>query len=185
MTSIENDHEIEISKLNSLHLEKIEEAERKIMNQRDEIAKLESQLQDKTDLISSQTDSEKLWERTQVQRLSSEVFSAPHQAPAAGPQSLPSEIVSEAHKEVRRLQELRRYIQEECDQLLLRKEKLKEEVVWHVGKKSMKFPGHLISDSSIYDHEYDISKVNNDVWHGTSRNLDSKVVSMQNHRTSL
>ena len=183
MTSIENDHEVEISKLNLLHLEKIEEAERKIKNQRDEIAKLESQLQDKTDL--SQTDSEKLWERTQVQRLSNEVFKAPHQAPAAGPQSLPLEIVSEAHKEVRRLQELRRYIQEECDQLLLRKEKLKEEVVWHVGKNYMKFPGHLISDSSIYNHEYDISKVNNDVWHGTSRNLDSEVVSMQNHRTSL
>merc|ERR1712045_578485 len=124
LTSIENDHEVEISKLNSLHLEKIEEAERKIKNQRDEIAKLESQLQDKTDL--SQTDSEKLWERTQVQRLSNEVFKAPHQA--AGPQSLPLEIVSEAHKEVRRLQELRRYIQEECDQLLLRKEKLKEEM---------------------------------------------------------
>jgi len=31
-------------------------------------------------------------------------------------------------QEVRRLQELRRYIQEECDQLLLRKERLKEEV---------------------------------------------------------
>merc|ERR1712183_994756 len=45
-----------------------------------------------------------------------------------GPQSLPSELVSEAHREVRRLQELRRYIQEECDQLLLRKERLKEEM---------------------------------------------------------
>ena len=30
--------------------------------------------------------------------------------------------------QVRRLQELRRYIQEECDQLLLRKERLREEV---------------------------------------------------------
>ena len=30
--------------------------------------------------------------------------------------------------QVRRLQDLRRYIQEECDQLLLRKERLREEV---------------------------------------------------------
>ena len=42
---------------------------------------------------------------------------------------------------MRRLQELRRYIQEECDQLLLRKERLREEVagvhgvteVWSTG----------------------------------------------------
>ena len=164
MTSIENDHEIEISKLNSLHLEKIEEAERKIMNQRDEIAKLESQLQDKTDLISSQTDSEKLWERTQVQRLSSEVFSAPHQAPAAGPQSLPSEIVSEAHKEVRRLQELRRYIQEECDQLLLRKEKLKEEVVWHAEQNYASLDGHLLSNSESREQHSSIRTVGRMAW---------------------
>jgi len=45
-----------------------------------------------------------------------------------GPSSLPTELVNTAQREVRRLQELRRIIQEECDSLLLRKERLKEEV---------------------------------------------------------
>ena len=46
-----------------------------------------------------------------------------------GPASLPLELVNNARKEVRRLQELRRYIQEECDHLLLKKERLKEQVI--------------------------------------------------------
>ena len=46
-----------------------------------------------------------------------------------GPASLPLELVNNARKEVRRLQELRRYIQEECDHLLLKKEMLKEQVI--------------------------------------------------------
>ena len=66
-----------------------------------------------------------------------------------GPQSLPSELVSEAHREVRRLQELRRYIQEECDQLLLRKERLKEEVVWHAEHNYASLDGHLMSHKSL------------------------------------
>ena len=66
-----------------------------------------------------------------------------------GPQSLPSELVSEAHREVRRLQELRRYIQEECDQLLLRKERLKEEVVWHAEHNYASLEGHLMSHKSL------------------------------------
>ena len=37
-------------------------------------------------------------------------------------------LFSQLTSQVRRLQELRRYIQEECDQLLLRKERLREEV---------------------------------------------------------
>ena len=64
-------------------------------------------------------------------------------SPRQGPASLPAELVNSAQREVpsyilfslhchsaqvRRLQELRRYIQEECDQLLLRKERLREEV---------------------------------------------------------
>ena len=59
-----------------------------------------------------------------------------------GPTSLPLELVNNAHREVRRLQELRRYIQEECDQLLLKKDRLKEEVVhqsvnnWHAEQSS-------------------------------------------------
>merc|ERR550532_3952475 len=50
-------------------------------------------------------------------------------SPRQGPASLPAELVNSAQREVRRLQELRRYIQEECDQLLLRKERLREEIV--------------------------------------------------------
>ena len=46
-----------------------------------------------------------------------------------GPASLPLDLVNNARKEVRRLQELRRYIQEECDHLLLKKERLKEQVI--------------------------------------------------------
>ena len=46
-----------------------------------------------------------------------------------GPASLPLELVNNARKEVRQLQELRRYIQEECDHLLLKKERLKEQVI--------------------------------------------------------
>jgi len=55
----------------------------------------------------------------------------PHLAPLSpthGPSSLPVELISSAQRDVRQLQELRRYIQEECDQLLLKKERLKEEV---------------------------------------------------------
>jgi hypothetical protein len=68
-------------------------------------------------------------------------------SPRQGPASLPAELVCSAQREVRlnvahrhslflqvrRLQELRRYIQEECDQLLLRKERLREEVAGHDG----------------------------------------------------
>ena len=71
-----------------------------------------------------------------------------------GPQSLPSELVSEAHREVRRLQELRRYIQEECDQLLLRKERLKEEVVWHAEHNYASLDGHLMSPTSLIFHHH-------------------------------
>lgn len=52
-------------------------------------------------------------------------------SPRNGPSSLPIELVNNAHREVKRLQELRRIIQEECDHLLLRKERLKEEVGGH------------------------------------------------------
>ena len=71
-----------------------------------------------------------------------------------GPQSLPSEIVSEAQREVRRLQELRRYIQEECDQLLLRKERLKEEVVWHAEHNYASLDGQLMSHKSLLFHHH-------------------------------
>ena len=54
-----------------------------------------------------------------------------------GPSSLPSDLVTSAQREVKRLQELRRIIQEECDALLLKKERLKEEV------------GQLVTDGMI------------------------------------
>ena len=41
---------------------------------------------------------------------------------------MPTELIKDAQKKVRRLQELRRYIQEECDHLLLKKDRLKDEV---------------------------------------------------------
>ena len=54
-------------------------------------------------------------------------------------------------QEVRRLQELRRYIQEECDQLLLRKERLKEEVVLHA------VPNYAALDGLMSFNSLDIS----------------------------
>ena len=50
---------------------------------------------------------------------------------------------------MRRLQELRRYIQEECDQLLLKKERLKEEVVWHAEHNISVLDGCLMSYKSL------------------------------------
>ncbi len=50
---------------------------------------------------------------------------------------MPSDLVTSAQREVKRLQELRRIIQEECDALLLKKERLKEEV------------GQLVTDGMI------------------------------------
>ena len=79
----------------------------------------------------SETNPANIWEKVSRSDGSGSVFSAHTPALVQGPQSLPAELVSEAQREVRRLQELRRYIQEECDQLLLRKERLKEEVVLH------------------------------------------------------
>ena len=87
---------------------------------------------------------------TGVWAASSQSFS-PHSALVSqGPQSLPSEMVSEAQREVRRLQQLRRYIQEECDQLLLRKERLKEEVVWQHNYASL--DGHFCGHKSLLFH---------------------------------
>ena len=84
----------------------------------------------------------------------SQSFSSHSVLVSQGPQSLPSEIVSEAQREVRRLQELRRYIQEECDQLLLRKERLKEEVVWHAEHNYASLDGHLMSPTSLIFHHH-------------------------------
>ena len=163
-------------------------AEAKYLDYEKKITKLEKQLESADGTVISQTDSEKLWERTQSQKhfgvVSSDIsMFQPHNPPmtSQGPQSLPSELVSEAHKEVRRLQELRRYIQEECDHLLLRKERLKEEVVWHADnqfyfKKKNLNSGMGRSFSSIQSGGGNDS----DVWHDKSRNLDTEIVSMQN-----
>ena len=90
--------------------------------------------------------SENIWRRS-----SPAEFSAHSPSQVHGPQSLPAELVGEAQREVRRLQELRRYIQEECDQLLLRKERLKEEVVLHA------VPNYAALDGLMSFNSLDIS----------------------------
>ena len=177
--------------------EEIKLAEAKYSDYESRIIKLEKQLESTNDTVISQTDSEKLWERTLCQKNFGVVSSEssmfkPHspQITSQGPQSLPSELVSEAHKEVRRLQELRRYIQEECDHLLLRKERLKEEVVWHAGnnyffKKQNLKPGTGLSFSNLPSAVGGGGGNDSDVWHDKSRNLDSEIVSMQNTTISL
>ena len=130
----------------------------------------------------SQTDSDKLWERATSYK--DIVNHQTSNTASKGPQSLPTELVSEAHREVRRLQELRRYIQEECDHLLLRKERLKEEVVWHAGNSyNYSYHGPLSSDRSYVNIYPNHEKT--DVWHTESKKLDQKVVCMQNHSSSL
>jgi len=99
-----------------------------------------------------QTDLEKLWQKSKAKTSISNF--KPHIPPmeaGKGPMSLPTELVSDAQKEVRRLQELRRYIQEECDQLLLKKDRLKEEVgdnSWHVEQSSRSLDAYLFVDDS-------------------------------------
>ena len=142
----------------------------------------------------SQTDSEKLWERTQSQKnfgiVSSDIsMFQPHNPPmtSQGPQSLPSDLVSEAHKEVRRLQELRRYIQEECDHLLLRKERLKEEVVWLHADNTFYFKQQNVNSGLSFSNSQSGGGggTDSDVWHDKPRNLDTEIVSMQNTTISL
>ena len=76
---------------------------------------------EKFDYISGQTDLEKMWQKSKSQ---TGLPTFPAHENGQGCVSLPTELVSD----VRRLEELRHYIQKECDQLLLRKDKLKEEV---------------------------------------------------------
>jgi hypothetical protein len=101
-----------------------------------------------------QTDAEKMWQKSMLGNPTPRTMSQSGLSPfiphiplsprqgGQGPTSLPLELVNNAHREVRRLQELRRYIQEECDQLLLKKDRLKEEVVhqsvnnWHAEQSS-------------------------------------------------
>ena len=95
-----------------------------------------------------QTDLEKLWQKSKS-NAGIPTFT-PHIPPIAGaqgPMSLPTELVNDAQREVRRLQELRRYIQEECDQLLLKKDRLKEEVgenPWHVEQSSTSLDAYFL-----------------------------------------
>ena len=97
-----------------------------------------------------QTDLEKLWQKSK----SNTGFPSfiPHTPPEERPMSLPTELVSDARKEVRRLQELRHYIQEECDQLLLKKDRLKEKVgdnSWHVEQSSRSLDAYLCLGGGI------------------------------------
>ena len=118
-----------------------------------------------------------------VWAVTSQSFS-PHSAVLSqGPQSLPSELVSEAHREVRRLQELRRYIQEECDQLLLRKERLKEEVVWHAEHHYASLEGHIMSHKSLIFHHH---KTGVGLQHPSPGSRQGQEICMQvNKETSL
>ena len=186
-------HREEMARKELKHNEEMKLAEAKYLDYEKRITKLEKQLESTDETVISQTDSEKLWERSQSHKnfgvASSDIsMFQPHnpQMNSRGPQSLPSELVSEAHKEVRRLQELRRYIQEECDHLLLRKERLKEEVVWHADNKfyfnKQNFNSGRRSFSSIQSGG---GGNDSDVWHDKSRNLDSEIVSMQNTTISL
>ena len=104
--------------------------------------------------VGRQTDLEKMWQKSMLREPCHRTMSqaglstfTPH-TPLAhntgqGPASLPTELINNAQKEVRRLQELRRYIQEECDHLLLKKDRLKNEVghqsvnLWHVEQSSL------------------------------------------------
>ena len=164
--------------MNTLFGKKLKEKESESQMYKNKLADLQMSInQSQTE---SQTDSDKLWERAKSYK---DIVN--HQtcnSASQGPQSLPTELVSEAHREVRRLQELRRYIQEECDHLLLRKERLKEEVVWHAGN-SYCYHGPLTSDRSFVNVYPKHEKT--DVWHTESRKLDQKVVCMQNHTSSL
>jgi len=70
--------------------------------------------------------------------------------------SVQDEMDKNAKQEVRRLQELRNYIQEECDQLLLRRDRLKEEVgndsgyMWGSELSSTSFDSFLSSNRRIH-----------------------------------
>ena len=115
-----------------------------------------------------QTDAEKMWQKTMLGDPNPRTMSqsglstfTPHvplspRQGVQGPSSLPVELVNNAHREVRRLQELRRYIQEECDHLLLKKERLKEEVgqhydhLWHAEQSSMSLDTYLQSGERVH-----------------------------------
>ena len=113
-----------------------------------------------------QTDTEKMWRKTMLgdpnprtmsqSGLSTFTPHIPLSPRQGGPSSLPVELVNNAHREVRRLQELRRYIQEECDHLLLKKERLKEEVgqhydhLWHAEQSSMSLDTYLQSGERVH-----------------------------------
>ena len=115
--------------------------------------------------IGRQTDLEKMWQKSMLRDPSPRTMSqaglstfTPHiplaHRPGQGQSSLPSEI-NDAQKEVRRLQELRRYIQEECDHLLLKKDRLKDEVgqqhvnLWHVEQSSRSLDAYLRNGESV------------------------------------
>ena len=73
---------------------------------------------------------------------------------------MPIELIKDAQKEVRRLQELRRYIQEECDHLLLKKDRLKDEVghqsvnIWQNERSSRSLDAYIhIGDSLASDDQ--------------------------------
>ena len=162
--------------MNNLFEVKLKEAETEKLFYKNKIAYLENQLPQSEDNTEGQTDSEKIWERAWNHRAYNPHIS---NSTTQGPQSLPLELISEAQREVRRLQELRRYIQEECDHLLLRKERLKEEVVWHAGF-SYSYHGPLPSAFCLHPNDE-----KTDVWDTKSRKLDQNVVCMQNNTTSL
>jgi hypothetical protein len=116
--------------------------------------------------VGRQTDLEKMWQKSMHREPGPRTMSqaglstfTPHipLAHTQGPTSLPTELIKDAQKEVRRLQELRRYIQEECDHLLLKKDRMKDEVghqhihLWHVEHSNKSLDAYLhIGDSLMH-----------------------------------
>jgi hypothetical protein len=115
--------------------------------------------------IGRQTDMEKIWQKSMPKEprhrsqagLSTFTPHIPlaHRTVFQGPASLPTELIKDAQKEVRRLQELRRYIQEECDHLMLRKDRLKDKVghksvnIWQIERNSRSLDAYLYSGDNL------------------------------------
>ena len=131
-----------------------------------------------------QTDLEKMWQKSKSQAaMSTFTPHIPLLQGAQGPMSLPIELVNNAQKEVRRLQELRRYIQEECDHLLLKKDRLKEEVghqssnSWHDEQSRRSLDAYLHNGDG-YNRE---DKGAHSLWNVATGTYGSKKENCANH----
>ena len=135
-----------------------------------------------------QTDAEKMWQKTKMRDPNTRVLSnsglstfTPHLPSSSrqGPSSLPVELVHNAQKDVRRLQELRRYIQEECDHLLLKKERLKEEVgqhsvnPWHAEQSCMSLDTYLRFGDGVHRDVQSSHSLHDVLTHVSAHHIDT------------